>query len=94
MRRVIIAGLIGWSATVALAWWLADRRLDRCYSQFECSRHAMAVRDNVLIWGPGIAVAYLVAAGLAGLLGNDRLDPRRPGQVHREAKRAEPTRLP
>jgi hypothetical protein len=62
MKRIAIGGLVGWSGIVALAWWLADRRIELCrYSSgYTCELRATAARDDVLIWGLTVALAAIL----------------------------------
>ena len=62
----IAAGLLaGWTGIVALAWYLADRRIWLCTNdvwpdtQSPCFTRATATRDAVLIWGPAIGLVGL-----------------------------------
>lgn len=91
MNRAIWGALAGWSAIVALAWWLAQRRLDECYS--ECNRHsATAARDAVLIWGPAVPMGVLALVGLIRLFGAPRLNRSgsSPASTTAEARRSLP----
>ena len=53
MKWIVIGVLTGGTGIVALAWWLADRRLGQmCYS-FEsyCNASQLATRDWTLVAG-------------------------------------------
>lgn len=74
MRRTAIVGLTGWSAIVALSWWLADRRILLCHYEESagCAVRATATRDAVLT--NGLTVALVAFAGFA-LMGGVRNGP-------------------
>lgn len=66
MKWIALGVLTGWTALVALAWWLADRRIALCYRlETDCIVRATTSRDNVLLWGPAVGLALLVALALA-----------------------------
>lgn len=66
MRQIALCGLAGWAGIVALAWWLADRRLSWCADPWQgkladCNvAHAMETRDNVLVWGAVVALMAIL----------------------------------
>lgn len=52
--------LTAWATLVALAWWLADRRIEICgYGEEACALRATAARDDILVKGLGIGIAAL-----------------------------------
>ena len=64
----IVAGT-AWSGIVALAWWLANARIDlSCGHQGGtiCYPDQVATRDNVLIWGLMVPLALFVLLTIAG----------------------------
>lgn len=78
-----------WAAIVALAWALADRRIDLCAFEKKCLLATTATRDAVLIWGASVPLAVFV---LALLLGMVRLNLARRGRGPASASRAETDR--
>ena len=66
-RRIVTVALLAWAGIIALAWWLAQARIDICRYDPPCVIRTTAARDYVLIAGL-IAVfgAFLIAA-LIGL---------------------------
>ena len=78
-RRIVALALTGWSGIIALAWWLADRRIeicgDRMYNR-DCIIEAAAARDTVLIAGLSVALAVLIVAALVGARRAERLVPK------------------
>jgi len=62
MRLIAIGGLAAWAGIVALAWWLADARIDICgFEKTDCELRATAARDAVLIWGLIVSVISILA---------------------------------
>ncbi|QGN56176.1 hypothetical protein [Novosphingobium sp. Gsoil 351] len=61
----MVAGT-AWAGIVALAWWLADRRIERDLFGNAESVAQVATRDNVLIWGGSIPLALFVLLTIAG----------------------------
>lgn len=73
MRRIIALASTGWAAIVALAWWLADRRLAECHPyNSECQQAAMSARDYVLIAGLSVAFVAFLAVMFAAQLARRR----------------------
>ncbi|HET6940576.1 MAG TPA: hypothetical protein VFH89_00290 [Sphingomicrobium sp.] len=64
MRRIIfIVATSGWAGIVALAWWLAGRRIELCsYLDNDCELRATADRDYVLIAGLSIGLCLALLA--------------------------------
>lgn len=61
MKRNWIVGGATWAAIVALAWWLADRRIQLCgYAENACILRATATRDDILVRGLSFALAALL----------------------------------
>lgn len=96
MRKVVVGVLAAWSGIVALAWWLADRRLAACHTWTEgCNQFSLtATRDNVLIWGAATPLGLFVLIVLLGLLRLGAVSERLPlssdpliaaGDTHRKA---------
>lgn len=72
--RIIGAGLLGWGAIIALAWWLADRRIEICdYVDEPCRIATTADRDFVLAFGLSVALAVIVGAALVHARRSQRL---------------------
>ena len=67
MRTIIILALIAWGAICAGAWHLADKRIAICNFEHMCVIRATAVRDDVLIWGPAVALVALLVLAAIGL---------------------------
>jgi hypothetical protein len=74
-RIIALVALIGWAAITALAWYLADARIDLCaprrdasYAR-ECILAATAARDTLLIIclsvGLGLSLLALLASAAA-----------------------------
>ena len=64
--KLIVAGVLtGWTGIVALAWWLADRRLGSMCKFMEqyCNASQLATRDWTLV--AGIALPFLLISWLA-----------------------------
>lgn len=69
----IVAGT-AWAGIVALAWWLADRRIKWCEaydgSRYSCGGDErfdqIITRDNVLLWGGMVPLALFVVLTIAG----------------------------
>lgn len=77
MARTWITAGTAWAAIVALAWWLADARIEICGDHdMPCVLRATATRDNVLLWGGSIALALFVLLALAGQVRIGRLNLR------------------
>ena len=72
-KNSIVAGT-AWAAIVALAWWLANKRIAIC-GDYEnaCALRATATRDNVLVWGAsgglGVFATQLCAISGANAIG-------------------------
>jgi hypothetical protein len=61
--RIIALGLVGWSGIIALAWWLADQRIDLCdYDESGCVVRTTAARDFVLVFGLSVALIVMIGA--------------------------------
>lgn len=90
MKRIITLGLIGWTAIVALAWWLADRRIGACRydSGGACELRATAARDIVLTGGLTVALVALLLVGTAA-----ELIRRRRGNIEQGIVVPKPPRL-
>ena len=82
MRRIALYGLAGWSGIVALAWWLADSRIEICRhsSGYTCELRATAARDEGLFWGLAVALVaillFAVAARYAHFRSSGEVFPR------------------
>lgn len=81
MKWIWLGVAAAWGGIVALAWWLADRRVAWCsdsYGQVQNCKtiSALATRDNVLIWGASIPLALFVVALLLGRMPVLRLNRR------------------
>lgn len=91
MRWIAAMALTGWGGIVALAWWLADRRIAACYPMDSgCIERAHISRDAVLIWGPSVALAMLTGFALLELRRTKRLnltDPAQPATIRAGLKR-------
>ena len=99
MKWIAVGLMAGWTGIVALAWYLADRRIWLCTNdvwpdkQSPCFTRATATRDAVLIWGPAVGLALLV--GIALLWQRERLKRIEANPAARPipAARPEPERL-
>ncbi len=90
MKLIISLSLAAWAVICAGAYRLADARIAVCgepdimgaYEQAErnCILRAMAVRDDVLLWGPAAALVALLVLSLIFL---------RPVRGWRQAGRAD-----
>lgn len=58
-RNWIVAGA-AWAGIVALAWWLADQRIEICSYERACKLRATVTRDDILVWGVGVGLAALL----------------------------------
>lgn len=73
MKRVLGLGFAGWASIVALAWWLADRRIAICYHADDgCILRATASRDAVLTSGLTIGLAAVLAVATMAVLTQSR----------------------
>lgn len=62
MGRIIVGtGLAGWAAIVALAWRLAQLRIvARCEHDVSCYERMQVQKDNIIIGGLAVALAYVL----------------------------------
>lgn len=65
MKTIIILALSTWGVICAGAWRLADARIAICGPSYDpskagCIIRATATRDDVLLWGPAVALVALI----------------------------------
>ena len=60
MKRIVGRALAGWAAIVALAWWLANKRILICEWERACMVRTVASRDAVLTGGLTVALVGLI----------------------------------
>ncbi|MBV1687445.1 hypothetical protein KRR38_07080 [Novosphingobium sp. G106] len=82
MRRIVFAGLAGCSAITALAWWLANRRIQLCRNSegYVCALRATEARDSILVWGLATMLLAVLASAVAFQYGRSAVSP---GSVNR-----------
>lgn len=74
MKQIVYGVSAAWIAIVALAWWLAERRIHLCdYGDTACAIRTTAARDSVLLWGPAVPLGVFVVLVLAGVVRTQRL---------------------
>ena len=84
MKWIVLAGFTGWAAIVALAWWLADRRLGSMCQRLEqyCNPALVAQRDAILTGGLTVALVAALAVAVIALR-SKRLSGQSANQVQR-----------
>jgi len=74
VKRPLLTAITGWAGIVALAWWLADRRIGICsgisiysaeVSHTNCIARATAARDSILIYGLSIGLVAAIVLSVA-----------------------------
>lgn len=104
IKRIIAGGLVGWAGIVALAWWLAQMRIEICdkasaTAEASCAVRATAARDHVLTSGLTVALIGAVVAAFAWSVirsrnGNQRaVIEARPPRASDLTRAASPVRL-
>lgn len=97
MRRAILAGAAGWAAIMALAWWMAARRIALCPWEMGaggisaqdagCLIRTTATRDASLVGGLVVLLVLLILAAAAPSIAARRRPGAVPGNASREASR-------
>lgn len=92
MRRLMVIGLTGWTSTVAVTWWLADRRLVQFNEELQmaCDPKFTAQRDAIVTYGMAVALVFVLVMEWLDLRQRRSLRDPEP----RAAKPVEPTLLP
>lgn len=80
LKRVAVIAFVGWAGILALAWWLADRRIAFCHdtdsytAQANCLVRATAARDSALILGLSVGLVGAILLSLVATRFSSRSD--------------------
>lgn len=80
-KRIVALALVGWGAIVALAWYLANKRIQLCpydtYGPYEkdsaCVIRIIAQRDYILTVGLTVALVFLILSTVAWAFGKQAI---------------------